>query len=190
MLPKVQRTIDAMRNSCTMDSPTISGCSLRIAAPRRPVAGIAALLRDPGTCWKARRPGLPRPVPSKLEAALPLGWGEAKDTGCGERSAGNRDKTPSRSLSCPEGQNFVSRARTTSLRSVLLPRLGGNTSSAIPPSPWAGSRVPPTSLPPNCCDQPVDNRTEPSTARQWIRYLVIAIIALFLVWWMLRVYVL
>src|SRR5450759_4050216 len=30
---KVQRTIDAMRNSCTMDSPTISGCSLRIAAP-------------------------------------------------------------------------------------------------------------------------------------------------------------
>src|ERR1019366_7356521 len=67
-------------------------------------------------------------------------------------------------LSCPEGQNFVSRARTTPLRSVLLPRLGGNTSSAIPPSPWAGSRVPPTSLPPNCFDQPVDNRTEPRTA--------------------------
>ena len=41
-----------------------------------------------------------------------------------------------------------------------------------------------------CYDQPVDNRTEPRTARQWIRYLVIAIIALFLVWWMLRVYVL
>jgi|GEM_PF-1980040 hypothetical protein len=51
-------------------------------------------------------------------------------------------------------------------------------------------RVPPTSLPPTCYDQPVDNRTEPRTARQWIRYLVIAIIALFLVWWMLRVYVL
>ena len=41
-----------------------------------------------------------------------------------------------------------------------------------------------------CYDQPVDNRTEPRTARQWIRYLVIAVIALFLVWWMLRVYVL
>jgi hypothetical protein len=36
----------------------------------------------------------------------------------------------------------------------------------------------------------VDNRTEPRTARQWIRYLVITVIALFLVWWMLRVYVL
>ena len=41
-----------------------------------------------------------------------------------------------------------------------------------------------------CYDQPVDNRTEPRTARQWIRYLVITVIALFLVWWMLRVYVL
>src|ERR1035437_4733329 len=47
-----------------------------------------------------------------------------------------------------------------------------------------------TSLAPTCYDQPVDNRTEPRTARQWIRYLVIAVIALFLVWWMLRVYVL
>jgi hypothetical protein len=44
--------------------------------------------------------------------------------------------------------------------------------------------------PPTCYDQPVDNRTEPRTGRQWIRYLVIAVIALFLVWWMLRVYVL
>src|ERR1035437_3352848 len=46
------------------------------------------------------------------------------------------------------------------------------------------------SLSPTCYDQPVDNRTEPRTPRQWIRYLVIAVIALFLVWWMLRVYVL
>jgi hypothetical protein len=37
---------------------------------------------------------------------------------------------------------------------------------------------------------PVANRTEPKTARQWIRYIVVAVIALFLVWWMLRVYVL
>ena len=47
-----------------------------------------------------------------------------------------------------------------------------------------------TSLSPTCYDQPVDNRTEPRTARQWIRYLVVGVIALFLVWWMLRVYVL
>jgi hypothetical protein len=51
-------------------------------------------------------------------------------------------------------------------------------------------RVPPLHSPPTCYDQPVDNRTEPRTGRQWIRYLVIAVIALFLVWWMLRVYVL
>ncbi len=37
---------------------------------------------------------------------------------------------------------------------------------------------------------PMDYRTEPKTARQWIRYIVVALIALFLVWWMLRLYVL
>jgi hypothetical protein len=36
----------------------------------------------------------------------------------------------------------------------------------------------------------VTNRTEPRTVGQWIKYLVIATIALILVWWMLRVYVL
>jgi hypothetical protein len=36
----------------------------------------------------------------------------------------------------------------------------------------------------------MDNRTEPKTARGWVRYIVGALIALFLVWWMLRVYVL
>ena len=35
----------------------------------------------------------------------------------------------------------------------------------------------------------VANRTEPKTLGQWIRYLVVAVIALFLVWWMLRLYV-
>src|ERR1039458_9748487 len=59
---------------------------------------------------------------------------------------------------------------------------------------WAGLRSASakaaTSLAPTCYDQPVDNRTEPRTARQWIRYLVVGVIALFLVWWMLRVYVL
>jgi len=34
------------------------------------------------------------------------------------------------------------------------------------------------------------NRTEPKTVGQWIRYVVVAAIALFLVWWMLRLYVL
>jgi hypothetical protein len=36
----------------------------------------------------------------------------------------------------------------------------------------------------------VENRTEPKTASQWIRYIVTALIALFLVWSMLRLYVL
>jgi hypothetical protein len=34
------------------------------------------------------------------------------------------------------------------------------------------------------------NRTEPKTVGQWIRYIVVAVIALFLVWWMFRLYVL
>jgi hypothetical protein len=33
------------------------------------------------------------------------------------------------------------------------------------------------------------NRTEPKTLSQWIRYIVVAIIALWLVVWMLRVFV-
>jgi hypothetical protein len=36
----------------------------------------------------------------------------------------------------------------------------------------------------------MENRTEPRTVGQWIRYLAVAAIALFLVWWMLRLYVL
>lgn len=32
-------------------------------------------------------------------------------------------------------------------------------------------------------------QTEPKTAGQWIRHLGMAIIALFLIWWLLRVYV-
>jgi hypothetical protein len=36
----------------------------------------------------------------------------------------------------------------------------------------------------------VQNRTEPRTLSQWVRYIVVAAIALFLVWWMLRLYVL
>jgi hypothetical protein len=35
----------------------------------------------------------------------------------------------------------------------------------------------------------VPNRTEPRTPREWIRYLVVAAIALYLVWWMLRLYI-
>ena len=41
-----------------------------------------------------------------------------------------------------------------------------------------------------CYYDPVGDRTDPRTAGQWVRYIVVAVIALFLVWWMLRVYVL
>ncbi|HEX3747560.1 MAG TPA: hypothetical protein VHW09_26680 [Bryobacteraceae bacterium] len=40
-----------------------------------------------------------------------------------------------------------------------------------------------------CYHYPVPLRTEPRTPGQWVRYIVVAVIALFLVWWMLRVYV-
>jgi hypothetical protein len=33
----------------------------------------------------------------------------------------------------------------------------------------------------------MENRTEPKTARQWMRYIVVAAIALWLVIWMLRI---
>jgi hypothetical protein len=36
----------------------------------------------------------------------------------------------------------------------------------------------------------LENRTQPRTIGQWIRYIVIAAIALLLVWMMLRIYVL
>jgi hypothetical protein len=46
-------------------------------------------------------------------------------------------------------------------------------------------------VPPNrCYPRSVPNRTEPKTVGQWIRYVIVAAIALFLVWWMLRLYVL
>jgi hypothetical protein len=41
-----------------------------------------------------------------------------------------------------------------------------------------------------CYHDSVENRTEPKTARQWLRYIVVSIIALGLVAWMLRLYVL
>jgi hypothetical protein len=33
----------------------------------------------------------------------------------------------------------------------------------------------------------MENRTEPKTAAQWVRYVVMAVIALWLVLWMLRI---
>jgi hypothetical protein len=42
----------------------------------------------------------------------------------------------------------------------------------------------------NCSYDRVTNRTEPRTVAQRIRYLAVDVIALFLVWWMMRVYVL
>ena len=41
-----------------------------------------------------------------------------------------------------------------------------------------------------CYHSFVEKRTEPKTAGQWVRYIVVAVIALYLVWWMLRLYVL
>lgn len=41
-----------------------------------------------------------------------------------------------------------------------------------------------------CYHQAVENRTEPKTVMQWVRYIVMALIALILVWGMLRMYVL
>jgi hypothetical protein len=56
-----------------------------------------------------------------------------------------------------------------------------------PPAP---ARSTSTCWIPICYDGRVENRTEPKTAGQWVRYIVVAVIALFLVWWMLRLYVL
>ena len=36
----------------------------------------------------------------------------------------------------------------------------------------------------------MENRTEPKTVGQWLPYVAVAAIALYLVWWMLRSYVL
>src|ERR1035437_7513171 len=59
--------IDAMRNSCTMDSPTISGCSLRIgSAPRDPLRALPLsvpwLPPGSGGLLEGRRPGRPSVV--------------------------------------------------------------------------------------------------------------------------------
>jgi len=35
----------------------------------------------------------------------------------------------------------------------------------------------------------VANRTEPKTPGQWVRYIIVALIALLMVAWMLRIYV-
>jgi hypothetical protein len=36
----------------------------------------------------------------------------------------------------------------------------------------------------------MSNRTEPKTPSQWLRYILMAAVALFLVWWMLQPYIL
>jgi hypothetical protein len=41
-----------------------------------------------------------------------------------------------------------------------------------------------------CYDCPVFNFGKPKTGGQWMAHVVLAIVALFLVWWMLRLYVL
>ncbi len=41
-----------------------------------------------------------------------------------------------------------------------------------------------------CYHHPVENRTQPKTFIQWLRYIAMAAIALVLVWEMVRIYVL
>jgi hypothetical protein len=36
-------------------------------------------------------------------------------------------------------------------------------------------------------DEPMANRTQPKTVKEWIRYIAVAVVALWLVIWMLRI---
>jgi hypothetical protein len=36
----------------------------------------------------------------------------------------------------------------------------------------------------------VGNRTEPNTPREWLRYIVMGAVALYLIWWMMQPYLL
>ena len=82
---------------------------------------------DGGACWKGCGRGDDQERGCRSRPSWRRRWcwpGEDKDTGCGERGAGDRDKTLSRPCLVSKRKNFVFRARTTSLRSVVLSRLG------------------------------------------------------------------
>src|SRR5664280_2863097 len=61
---------------------------------------------------------------ARLEAALPLDWAKPKTRDDDERAAGDRNNTLSCSCLVSKRKNFVSRARTTLLRSVVFLVLG------------------------------------------------------------------
>jgi hypothetical protein len=76
--------------------------------------------------------------PGEVSGGAAGGEGKAKNTGRGERGAGGCDRTLSCSCPAAKSKNFVSRARTTALRSVVLPawdleELAGPAST--PPAP-------------------------------------------------------
>jgi hypothetical protein len=73
--------------------------------------------------------------------------------------------------------------------SVLPPGIARIIGSSCSSGSRNGLKEPQPFPEPKCYHQAVENRTEPKTVGQWIRYLVVALIALFLVWWMLRLYV-
>lgn len=56
---------------------------------------------------------------------------EAEGTGCGERGAGDRDRTLSCACPTQKSKNFVSKARTTPLRSVVLSACRGGPSLSV-----------------------------------------------------------
>jgi hypothetical protein len=85
---------------------------------------------------------------------------------------------PGDSLSRPSGSEIrragrLSDAARTALCPARFEVANGSVLGGAPPAVFYG----------------VTNRTEPKTARQWLRYIVVAAIALFLVWWMLRLFV-
>ena len=120
------------------------GRSLRLRRRRTGRDARTGVLRQ----WSLRErrrsrqlPGPRRPGPAKLEAALPVGWTQPIETSCGGRGAGDHDRTLSCSCPAAKSKNFVSRARTTSLRCVVLSRLG-SARPAPPRWPWRSGVVP------------------------------------------------
>ena len=122
-------------------------------------AGRAALVRRRllerrRSRWGPRSAGA---EPARLEAALPLGWAQPKTPAV--KSEVPVTTTGHLSCSCPaaKSKNFVSRARTTALRSVVLPawdleELAGPVST--PPAPVLAPLLERPALPQGNCAEP------------------------------------
>jgi hypothetical protein len=127
------------RTECTGSERTCGGKRVRSVPEASPEANrpgrwdcapSTAALAGKTAVAVATRNATASPVPSWRRDCR---WGETKDTGCGERDAAERDRTLSCSCPTQKSKNFVSRARTTSLRCVALPRLGESSAWASPP---------------------------------------------------------